>query len=103
MNEAMSRAITAWRDRRTTKKYSEAAHIMSHSAHTDALLDHLTSGGYHMAAADIAGNAAKSLSKTSGRTAKRIDELAANPALKAKVDESLGLNSSNESSSPWSF
>lgn len=99
----LGRAVGAWRDRRTVQKYSEAAHVMSHAAHTDELLQHLSSGGYHMAAADIARNAAKSLGKTSGKTAKRIDELAANPALKSKVDESLGLKSSNESSSPWSF
>lgn len=95
----VGRAITAWRDRRTVQKFSGAAHVMNHAAQTDALLDHLTRGGQHMAAANVAAGMAQDLSKTSGKTAKRIDKLASNLELKAKVDKGLGLNQPEKG--PW--
>jgi hypothetical protein len=91
---AIARAANAWRDRRTVKKYSDAAHVMNHAAHVDALLDQYPHN--HQFKKSLATDAANTLENVPNKTSKRIDKLAADPALKAKVDKGLGLNTSND-------
>jgi hypothetical protein len=91
---AIARAANAWRDRRTVKKYSDAAHVMNHAAHVDALLSEYRHN--HQFTKSVATDAANTLENVPNKTSKRIDKLAADPALKAKVDKGLGLNTSDD-------
>jgi hypothetical protein len=91
---AMSRAAAGWRDRRVVKKYADAAHVMDGAKHVDALLEQLKYNP--RASRDVAIDAAKTFNTVPNKTSKRIDKLAANPELKAKVDKGLGLNTSND-------
>jgi hypothetical protein len=91
---AIRRAANAFRDRRTVKKYSDAAHVMNHAAEVDALLNQYQHN--HRFTKGLATDAANALGNVSNKTSKRIDKLAANPELKAKVDKGLGLNTSND-------
>lgn len=95
----LKRAVNAWRDRRAVQKYSDAAHVMNHAEHQEAFLKDMQG----TTAAEGYRDLAKGLDKTSGKTAKRIDHLAGNPDLRAKVDKGLGLQGPHENSNvnPW--
>jgi hypothetical protein len=91
---SIARAANAWRDRRTVKKFSDAAHVMNHTAQVDALLNQFQHN--HSFKKSLATDAANTLENVPNKTSKRIDKLAADPALKAKVDKGLGLNTSDD-------
>lgn len=88
MMEAMKRAVASMNDRRLTNKYSAAAHTMAMTEAREGLLRGLKGAGAAKGYNQLAGD----LSQTDRNTSKRIDELAANPKLKATVDKNLGLN-----------
>jgi hypothetical protein len=91
---AISRAAAAWHDRRVVKKYADAAHVMDGAKHVDALLEQLQYNP--RASRGVAIDAAKDLGNVPNKTSKRIDKLAADPELKAKVDKGLGLNTPDD-------